>query len=346
MGTDHAYAELGLTPGASQAEVKQAWRRLASRWHPDRNASSAAIARMQRINDALALIRRVDFADLPSSTPDASAASTASADTGMPPRTLRRKLRLSLEEAAAGCVKTLRGRLVDRCPTCTGAGWRLSGAACGDCHGSGGVRARAWFGWYGEPVACTACSGDGRGRQSCDGCAGSGKLPARSYRIDVRIPHGVRHGDHLQADERRPAGGPPPLRLDLAVELLPHPLIRLDPDGSTWCEVPVDGFQWMANRSIEVPTLCGLRPLQLDREQLSYRLAGLGFPAQRRGPRADHRVRLVPLFPQRLGADQQILLDQLVATSGGPGSSGVPEQLVAWRRSLQAWARSAAAGGT
>ncbi|MBK6851216.1 MAG: J domain-containing protein [Burkholderiales bacterium] len=57
MTADKAYAELGLAPGASEAEVKMAWRRLASRWHPDRNKSAEAIAKMQRINEALAQIR-------------------------------------------------------------------------------------------------------------------------------------------------------------------------------------------------------------------------------------------------------------------------------------------------
>ena len=53
MSTDNAYAELGLAPGASEAEVKAAWRRLVSLWHPDRNSSASAVQKMQRLNEAL-----------------------------------------------------------------------------------------------------------------------------------------------------------------------------------------------------------------------------------------------------------------------------------------------------
>ena len=57
MGLDDAYVELGVSPGASESEVKAAWRRLVSRWHPDRNASADAAALMQRINRAYDRIR-------------------------------------------------------------------------------------------------------------------------------------------------------------------------------------------------------------------------------------------------------------------------------------------------
>jgi hypothetical protein len=58
---DSAFAELGLRPGASEADVKAAWRRLVSVWHPDRNPSAAAPARMQRINRAVEAIRRAGY---------------------------------------------------------------------------------------------------------------------------------------------------------------------------------------------------------------------------------------------------------------------------------------------
>lgn len=346
MVADHAYAELGLAPGATEAEVKAAWRRLASQWHPDRNASAAAIDRMQRINEALAVIRQARRGPTQAPTPpapdDAPAARAAPDDKPAPGRTLRRKLKLTLEEAAAGCVKTLRGKLVDRCGACASAGFRVLAQACADCQGSGRVRTRGWFGYYGDPQACTTCGGDGRARQPCTPCGGSGRLPDRPWRIDVRIPHGVRDGDHLQAGEKHRRDGLPPLTLDLAVELLPHPLFELGADGSIWCEVPVDGFQWIANRSIDVPTLGGLRKLRLNREQLSYRLTGEGFPAQRRGTRADHLISLKPLFPAELGTDQQILLDQLVASANGPGSPAAPPRLSDWRRALRDWEQSTA----
>ena len=99
----------------------------------------------------------------------------------------------------------------------------------------------------------------------------------------------------------------------------------------------VDGFAWVANRSIQVPTLAGIRALALDRDRLVYRLKGQGFPVTQSGARGDQEVTVKPVFPDRLSADQEILLDQLVATHSG--GEGTDERLRAWQRSLRAWER-------
>lgn len=379
--SDNAYAELGLAPGASEIEVKVAWRRLASLWHPDRNPSAAASAKMQRINQALEQIRRAGFASrgadpaakaahapagdagdgaaaadesdaaaaAPSEAPggadargaDSQAASGGeSGDGEAPSRTVSRRVKLTLEEAAAGCIKIMRGKLVERCAACDGAGYRLSGADCPECAGAGAVRQRSWYGWFGTSSECTACQGDGIERLACSGCAGTGKLPARDYRVDVRIPHGVRDGDLLHAGGRKPRPGHFEVRLDLHIEILPHALFELAADGCVHCEVPVDGFAWIANRTIEVPTLSGLQDLQLDREQLLYRLSGQGFPAERRGARGDQLVRVQPVFPETLSADQDILIDQLVASASSAEASPATRRLADWRQALRAWEKA------
>jgi molecular chaperone DnaJ len=378
LSADSAYAELGLAPGASEAEVKLAWRRLASRWHPDRNKSVAAISKMQRINEALAQIREAtagsgsgaaapgprraadrhdkpsqarhgahardddrhhtrgahdrardfdddDEHDPPDQAPDGADEphDVAAGDTDEPAstntrdRTINRKVKLTLEEAAAGCIKTLRGRFIDRCATCAGIGHRVLPGVCVGCEGKGTVSHRAWFGWYGVPTPCTACRGDGIAREDCHACAGLGKLPARAYRVNVRIPHGVRDGDQLHVGGRRQRAGQASVSLNLTVELLAHAQLKLDADGTIRCDLPVDGFVWIANRGVDVPTLGGLHKLRLNRDQRVYRLPGLGYPAERRGARADQLVTVQPVFPAHFSADQEILLDQLIATSTG-----------------------------
>jgi len=358
LATENAYAELGLAPGASEAEVKVAWRRLASHWHPDRNQSAAASERMQRINEALEQIRRAGFAsrvvggstDTPDdeqarSAPDApdearkKAADTASdSAAGSETRTLSRKVKLTLEEAAVGCVKSLRGKLADRCTACVSRGWRALDHACKDCRGSG-ERQRGWYGWLGTRVECEPCGGSGVARATCTSCKGSGRLPAHEYRVNARIPHGVRHGDLLHVAARGQRNGQTAVQLDLRVDLMPHPLFDLDADGTVRCEVPVDGFAWIANRAIEVPTLSGMQPLQLRREQITYRLSGQGFPRERRGPRGDHVVVLQPSFAQELSTEQNILLDQLVASTSAPGAKPASPRLSEWRQSLRDWER-------
>ncbi|WP_088285301.1 DnaJ C-terminal domain-containing protein [Ideonella sp. A 288] len=378
MKTDTAYAELGLAPGASEREVKAAWRRLVSRWHPDRNASAHAVRRMQRINQALEAIRRAGFAEddgaappdapdepparpAPDEAPAAGAASgagrrpraeargqdsdgagpeapraearTESADPEQegdapgPGRVLLRKLKLTLEEAATGCTKSLRGRFTLQCAACSGLGHRVLGGHCAPCGGSGAVRQSGWYGLFGGTATeCGACHGSGMAREACSDCGGSGSLGTRAYKLDVRLPHGVRDGDLLHVDARRAGAGDALRGIDLRVELQPHERFQLDDDGTLRCTMPVDGFAWVAQRTIDVPTLTGLHALRLRRDVSCHRLKGEGFPVQRRGPRGDLLVTVVPSFPERFSADQDILLDQLIATAAGAGPARQPRQ--------------------
>lgn len=351
VGTDNAFAELGLAPGASETEVKAAWRRLVSQWHPDRNDSARAVAKMQRINQALKTIRLRGFgaeperagADgsvpaRPDETRDKHDATTASRKaTDRQRRTISRKLKLTLEEAALGCTKVLRGKLTDTCSSCAGAGYQVLGGNCPQCQGSGAVKQRAWFGWPGTLAECGACRGGGIAKQPCPDCDGTGKSAARGYKITVRIPHGVRHGDLLHVGGHRTRADQMPGDLDIRVEVLDHEFFALDDDGSIRCELPVDGFAWVANRRVEVPTLTGLQALQLSRDRLSYRLKDQGFPVERRGPRGDQLVTVVPIFPKRLSTDQEILLDQLIATSSGRDGRAADARLDAWNKGLRAW---------
>jgi molecular chaperone DnaJ len=355
LGTENAFAELGLAPDATEREVKAAWRRLASQWHPDRNDSAGAVAKMQRINQAFEEIRRAGFGaranadvDTPgapdNNTPDgfdADQATTASraAGTERQRRPLHRKVRMTLEEAAVGCIKVLRGKVTDLCATCAGAGHQVLGGNCARCGGSGAIPKRSFFGWPAGVTECEACLGGGIARQPCAACGGVGKMEPRGYKMNVRIPHGVRDGDLLHVDGRRVRAEGPPADVEIRVEVSEHAFFKLDDDGTIRCEMPVDGFAWIANRQVKVPTVTGFQALQLSRDRLSYRLEGQGFPVQCRGPRGDHLVTLVPMFPQQLSTDQQILLDQLSATSSGAGGEALDDRLRAWNRGLRAWER-------
>ena len=107
MTVDDAYAELGLPPGASLSQVKAAWRTLVSRWHPDRNRHANASARMQRINQALEHIRSA-AGGLTGAAPEAEAGPAPGAK-----HTVYRRVTLTLEEAAAGCIKILQGTVIE-----------------------------------------------------------------------------------------------------------------------------------------------------------------------------------------------------------------------------------------
>lgn len=308
MTVNDAYAELGLPPGSDLAQAKAAWRNLVSRWHPDRNGHADASARMQRINRALEQIRDATTGEV-KPAPGSGAGPRAA-----PARTVHRRVQLTLEEAAAGCIKVLHGTVVDTCAGCAGTGQTLKPQTCNACEGEGKVHERTWFGWYGPATACTNCDGSGELRPQCPACAGSGKMEMTSYRLSVRLPANMRSGDmlHVAPGRRRAA-----VALDITVEVLPHAHLVRDDDGTVRCELPVDGFAWIANRSIEISTLQGLQVLGLQRGQVVYRLAGKGFLEGKSGHRADQIVIIVPQFPTQLSREQERLMDKLAASTAG-----------------------------
>ncbi|WP_170162338.1 DnaJ C-terminal domain-containing protein [Caldimonas tepidiphila] len=343
LDIDDAYAELGLTPRATEAEVKAAWRRLAARWHPDRNGSPDAVQRMQRLNRALEEIRRARLeADEQAAAAEAAQAAAQQApetededpeddEAQVPPRTLHLDVPLTLEEAAFGGIHELQGEVTEDCPDCEAAGFTMQSGGCPECEGSGRVQRPAWFGWLASVAECEACGGRGIGRRPCGSCGGSGKAPAREYHYRVRIPAGVRDGDLLHVEGRDGEA------LELRIELLPHEFFELDADGTVRCEIPVDGFAWAANRWAEVPTPGGLRQMRLDRSHLVYRLKGQGFPSGRGGPRGDCIVKVEPLFPEQLDEAQEALIEQLVASNSGDPDTAPGARFLAWDEVLRVW---------
>jgi len=329
LGLDDAYVVLGVSPGASESEVKAAWRRLVSRWHPDRNGSADAAALMQRINRAYDRIQHA-FSDGSEEPSPADARGKSKRGTG---RVVHRRVRLSLEQAALGCMRVLRGKLTEICSDCEGFGLLASMMQCADCEGEGTIRSRLWFGWMSGREACSPCEGRGVVRARCVACEGLGRM-AQRYEQSVRFPAGVCDGDVLTADGvGRDAGGFDGT-LEMQIELAPHPFFKAGDDGTLRCEMPVDGFAWLAEAWIAVPTLGGMQQMRLRRGRRVYRLRGQGWPLKHDGPeRGDHVITVVPTFPDAPNADQQALLEQLAALADAGSSAATRE----WDATLRAW---------
>ena len=329
LEVDECYHELGLTPGSSDAEVKAAWRRLAARWHPDRNNNPHALRKIQRINRALDGIRTSRFGGLEPNEDDVSPADPVAEHT----------ISLTLEEVVTGCIRELRGAVVDDCADCEGSGLQTQATACGECDGSGQVRQHLWFGWVSSLAKCDACQGHGTAGRDCAACAGSGKTPPRKYRCRAEIAPGARTGDVLDVPahmEGRHGGHKLVLRLRL--QLQPHALFAAEADGTVKCELPVDGFAWVANRWVEVPTPRGLRQMKLKRDALAYRIKGAGLPWQPTGAAGDCIVTVVPMFPQELSPVQEAAIDRLVATNSGSAGTTAGARMAAWNRRVESWA--------
>jgi molecular chaperone DnaJ len=341
MDTREAYQELGVDPGVSDAELKRIWRRLVAAWHPDRNATAGASRRMQNINKAYQHIRQLrdgqsdgtadgGYTETGSEQPAASAPPEPNGHT----KTHVRKVALSLEDAILGCTRTLGGRIAHTCSACVGKGQRVLAKACLTCRGSGAVRKAALFGWLWNEESCADCGGDGRHRESCGACSGSGEQTV-GYRRRVRIPAGVRDGHVLSVPAAR--SGETEIGLELEVRIEPHPLFTLDGDGLLRCEMPVNGYAWMSGRWVEVPTPNGMQQMRLNRNALTYRMSGQGFPTSIRGPRGDYLVKVVPAFPAQDDPEQEALLEQLIAKSNDAVKADRSQPLGQWQRKLKRW---------
>jgi len=339
VNVEDSYRELGLTPDSTDAEVKAAWRRLAARWHPDRNGSPHALRKIQRINRALEEIRRFRASGFGPVTEsgfpfDTGAGAQARAT---PERTLLHTVRLTIEEAIAGCIKDLEGQVVEDCVSCAATGWQKHDSACRECTGTGQVRQPLWFSWVSPTIQCKACDGRGAVRHACAVCEGTGRAPARTYRCRARIPGGVREGNLLHVSAQlhgRQAGEK--VALEVRVELAPHPFFSVDEDGTVRCELPVDGFAWVANRWIEVPTPSGLQQMRLKRGYHTYRIKGQGFPGED-GERADCLIAVRPLFPEEFSKAQEAQIDKLVAGNTKAAGTSAHQHAAAWQQAVKEW---------
>ena len=156
------------------------------------------------------------------------------------------------------------------------------------------------------------------------------------YRCTVRLPAGLQHGDVLTADGGGGHRGGFDGTLQLRVELAAHPLFIVGNDGVLRCEIPVDGFAWLAEHWIDVPTPMGVHQMRLRRGRRVYRLRGQGLPLKRGGAeRGDCVMTVAPTFPDSADGEQLALLERLAAIA----ASAPPPALAACRQRLRTWER-------
>ena len=313
---------LKLSPEASPEEVRRAYRRLAMRWHPDRNPDPAATAQFQRIRAAydeiLARQAAEEGADAGAepwepeekdedTTDDRRAGGhqAKAADT-------RLQLDVTLAEAAAGgthrvCVP---GRAV--CGDCGGSGEAALRRTrlCARCHGSGRLRAA------GGLEKCGECAGRGFvSHAACESCAGRGWHPADRH-LEVRVPAGMLDGDELrlagQGEPGSDAEGLAAGDLYIAIHLLPHPVFTLQ-GRDLHGRMPVSALRLLLGGELRLPGLHGLLVGQLPAGELngrSLRLPGAGMPGRARQKAGDLVMTLTPVLPEAIGAEAAVLLNQ------------------------------------
>ena len=212
---------LGVSPGAAPAELKRAYRRLAMRWHPDRSDHPQATERFKEISAAYEQLLATDLPEdeavADSAEPEERVARAAD---------IRLNLDISLEEAAAGCRKTIHYTRGNACTTCDGTGEHGMSRTrfCSACHGSGRVHDAKR-----NLVRCEDCGGRGLFTERiCADCGGSGRDLA-DVSLEIRVPHGMLPGDELRLAGQGEPGDDElqPGDLFLTIIIHSHPLYQL-----------------------------------------------------------------------------------------------------------------------
>lgn len=335
------YAVLGIDRGATEADVKTAFRRRALEHHPDRNPGDAgAAARFNEINAAYQILSDPDkraawdrygeaafrpgggaggvsFVDLGGFDGMFGDILDAFGIRGGDRGTVRVKVELSFEEAARGCTKELSYELVDRCEGCAGSGAEpgTSVSTCVACNGRGKVRFQQAIFPIAVERACSRCRGTGKLPSTpCKLCSGAG-LARHEKTLEVSIPAGVEAGATKVVEGGGSRSGPerPPGNLEVLIDVATHPFFQRQGDDVT-CAVPISFVQASVGGEVEVPTLEGkvkLRVPPATQPGTILRIKGKGLPHRLRGGRGDQLVEISVEVPTDLSARARELLEEL-----------------------------------
>lgn len=337
MSSPDFHQILGVAQDASDADIKRAYKRLAMRWHPDRNPDPQAQDQFRRVREAFErLTRKADVIldehhDAPASEPAKP-----------PPRSRkprghdrRQDILLDLIDAARGATVTVTIDGREPCDACGGSGQRSYGrtSMCSHCHGSGRLRVGGSL----EP--CGHCHGKGFTTDThCPSCDGRGWLPAERQ-LAVSVPPAMLPGEELRIagqGEPAPEGGEPG-DLYLTLQTRAHPLFRLD-RHDLHVTVPVSVFRLLAGGNIEVPTLTGVRDVLLPEggTQPEIRVPGAGFPGRGKRKAGDLLVHLETQPVQFISQEQKAMLEMAEQVLQSRIDTQSPA-LARWRSALDAY---------
>jgi len=347
------YEVLGIQKNASDDEVKKAYRRLALKYHPDRNPGDKdAERKFKEAAEAYDVLgdpqkRRqydqfgraglkgayrpheyADIHDIFSSFGDIFGGSIFGDIFGAPGATrrgprpgasLRCQIQLTLEEAASGVEKTVALRRQELCDTCHGTGARpgTSPKPCATCGGTGVVQQSQGF--FSIRTSCPRCRGEGAVIETpCESCRGSGHVQ-KKREVSIRIPAGIEDGTQLRMTGEGEAGDPGGRRGDLycLIHVRAHAIFERHGDDLL-VRVPITFSQAALGGEIEVPTIGGKTtrmkvPAGTQSGQI-LRARGQGMPSVHRHGQGSLLVQVYVETPKKPTAEQERLLRELAAT--------------------------------
>jgi len=346
------YEILGVNRDSSDEEIKKSYRKLAMKFHPDRNPDSKdAEEKFKEAKEAYEVL----------SEPEKRRAYDAYGFAGVNPQMggmgdgapgfggfaeafgdifsdifgggqggrgrasvyrgadLRYNLEVTLEQAARGTETKIRIPTMEACETCHGTGAKpgTHPKTCETCHGSGNVRLSQGF--FSIQQTCPTCHGSGKMIvDPCATCRGAGRVKKHKT-LAVKIPPGVDEGDRIRLTGEGEAGvnGGPPGDLYVVIHLTEHGVFQRDGDD-LHCEMPISFTLAALGGEIEIPTLDGSAKVKIPPETQTgqvFRLRGKGIKGVRSTYPGDLLCQVVVETPVRLNDRQKELLRELEETT-------------------------------
>ncbi|MES2160608.1 MAG: molecular chaperone DnaJ [Pseudomonadota bacterium] len=362
------YETLGVAKNASEDEIKKSYRKLAMKYHPDRNPDSKeSEEKFKEVKEAYEMLTNPEkreaydryghagvdpnmgggggfgggaggfgdaFGDIFGDIFGGGGRGRGQGPQVYRGADLRYNLEITLEQAAHGFDTTIRVPSWDKCDTCHGSGAKpgTSPVTCSTCAGHGQVRMQQGF--FSIQQTCPKCHGTGKIiPEPCAACAGQGRIK-RNKTLEVKIPVGIDNGMRIRSSGNGEPGtnGGPSGDLYVEIHIKPHSVFQREGDD-LHCEMPISFAKAALGGDIEVPTLSGKVSFTIPEGTQSgktFRLKGKGIKGVRSGFAGDLFCHVAVETPVKLTEKQKDMLRDFekLTTEGGAKHS---PQSKTWR---------------
>lgn len=350
------YEVLSISRTATYEEIKQSYRSLARKYHPDVNKDPDADSHFKEINEAYEVLSDGDkrkvydrfgheglnggpgpgagfggagmggFGDIFDMFFGGNVGRSGGGSVAERGDDLRHDVEITLEEASSGVEQAIKYTCMENCDLCSGSGAQPGTKieTCPNCRGTGYVRhtQNTLLGTFQTTTTCARCRGAGRAIGTpCTQCNGAGRMRKTRERT-IKLPPGVDSGSRIRLSGEGDAGmrGGENGDLYVVIYVKPHDIFERR-DKDIYCEVPISFVRAALGGQVVVPTIGGQEKITLPegtQSGTSFRLKEKGLPDLNGRGRGDEYVIVRVQVPTKLAQDQKLVLQQFAASMGEP----------------------------